>query len=316
MVDFTVAVPTYNGAKRLPQVLEKLRSQTDVEQVSWEVIVIDNNSTDNTAEVVKQYQQNWLSNVPLRYFFEAQQGLAFARQRGITEALGEWVGFLDDDNYPEPQWLTAAYKFTQIHPQVGAFGSRVIGKFEVTPPENFERIASFLALTERGNQPSLYEPGKKILPPGAGLVVRREAWLKNVPSQLVLAGRVGGKMLASEDLEALRYIQQAGWEIWYCSDMVVYHCIPRQRLEKDYLMKLCFGVGLSSHAIRMLKYPQWQQPLIAVAYLLNDLRKIIIHLFKYKIAIRTEVVAASEMQFLIGRLLSPFYFILKLQQTS
>ncbi|MFY7805244.1 MAG: glycosyltransferase, partial [Limnoraphis robusta] len=67
MLDFTIAIPTYNGAKRLPQVLDKLRSQTDVEQISWEVIVVDNNSTDNTAEIVQQYQQNWLLNVPLRY---------------------------------------------------------------------------------------------------------------------------------------------------------------------------------------------------------------------------------------------------------
>ncbi|MDY7024548.1 MAG: hormogonium polysaccharide biosynthesis glycosyltransferase HpsE, partial [Cyanobacteriota bacterium] len=301
MMDFTIAIPTYNGAERLPQVLDKLRSQTDVENISWEVIVIDNNSSDNTAEVVRDYQQNWLSNVPLNYYFESQQGLAFARQRAIVEAKGKWVGFVDDDNYPEPEWLSAAYKFSQTHAQAGAFGGRIVGDFEVSPPENFKRIASFLALVERGNQPSLYKPRKRMLPPGAGLVVYRQAWLDHVPSQLVLAGRVGGKMLASEDLEALRYIQQANWEIWYCPEMVVYHRIPRQRLEKEYLMKLCFGVGLSSHAIRMLEYPQWQQPLISVGYLLNDLRKISVHLVKHKNAIKTEIAAASEMQFLLGQ---------------
>ncbi|MEL7035895.1 MAG: hormogonium polysaccharide biosynthesis glycosyltransferase HpsE [Cyanobacteria bacterium J06592_8] len=316
MVDFTIAIPTYNGAERLPQVLDKLRSQTDVENISWEVVVIDNNSSDHTAEIVKEYQQDWLSNVPLRYYFESQQGLAFARQRAIQEANAEWVGFLDDDNYPEPQWLSAAYKFSQTHTQVGAFGSRVVGDFEVSPPENFQRIAPFLALIERGNKPSLYEPRKRMLPPGAGLVVRRQAWLDNVPSKLTLAGRVGGKMLASEDLEALRQIQRGGWQMWYNPEMVIHHYIPQQRLEKDYLMKLCFGIGLSSHVIRMLEYPQWQQPFVSVGYLLNDLRKMGFHLLKHKNAITTEIAAASEMQFLFGQFLSPFYFFIKPKNKS
>jgi glycosyltransferase involved in cell wall biosynthesis len=107
MVDFTVVIPTYNGEKRLPQLLERLReagrshsvkSQTNTEQFSWEILVVDNNSKDNTAKVVQEYQANWPDTYPLRYSFEAEQGAAFARQRAIKEARGELIGFLDDDN--------------------------------------------------------------------------------------------------------------------------------------------------------------------------------------------------------------------------
>jgi len=308
MVDFTVAIPTYNGAQRLSGLLEKLRSQTQVEGLCWEVIVVDNNSSDHTAEVVQQYQQNWLEGVELRYCFEPEQGLAFARQRAVTEAQGKFVGFLDDDNRPAPEWLAAAHHFGKNHPQVGAYGSRILGEFEVHPPENFERIAPLLALTDRGSEPRYYEPQKKLLPPGAGLVVRRQAWLKQVPARLVLIGRVGGQMLASEEFEALLYIQNAGWQIWYNPEMVVYHCIPRQRLERAYLMGLCRGIGLSRYHTRMLSVAAWQKPLALVVYMLNDLRKIVRHLIKYRTSIKSDLVAACELELYLSCLKSPFFF--------
>ncbi len=308
MLDFTVAIPTYNGAQGLSGLLEKLRSQTRVEGLCWEVVVVDNNSNDRTAEVVQQYQQNWITGVPLRYCFEPEQGLAFARQRAITEAKGKFVGFLDDDNRPAPEWLAAAYKFGKNHPQVGAYGSRILGEFEVNPPENFERIAPLLALTDRGDQPLYYQPHKKLLPPGAGLVVRREAWLKQVPARLVLIGRVRGQMLASEEFEALLYIQNAGWQIWYNPEMIVYHCIPRQRLERSYLIGLCRGIGLSRYRTRMLSIPTWQKPLALPAYMLNDLRKIVRHLIKYRTSIKTDLVAACELELYLSCLKSPFFF--------
>lgn len=309
MVDFTVTIPTFNGATRLPLVLEKLQSQIDTEDFIWEVLVVDNNSNDKTAEVVKQYQNNWNYSFALRYCFEAQQGLAFARQKAITEAKGELIGFLDDDNLPEGNWVAAAYKFGQSHPQVGAYGSKIVGDFEVTPPNNFNRIATFLALIDRGKSAKLFDSKKKMFPPGAGLVVRKSVWLENVPAKLVLSGRVAGKMLASEDLEALRYLQGGGWEIWYNPEMVVHHLIPKGRLEKDYLMKLCYGIGLASYPTRTINLSLWQKPIFLGAYLVNDLRKILLHIFKYGKEVKNDPVAASEMQFLVGRLMSPFYFL-------
>ena len=307
MVDFTVAIPTYNGARRIPQVLDKLRSQTDADQISWEVIVVDNNSTDNTAEVVKQYQQNWLSNVPLRYCFEPQQGAAFARKRAIEESVSSLVGFLDDDTIPRLDWVAAAYKFAQEHPKAGAYGSQIHGVYEVEPPQGFERIASFFAITERGSQPHLYRPKLKMLPPSAGLVVRKQAWCENVPEQPFLSGRSGESILNSEDLEVVMYIQNSGWEVWYNPEMHLYHQIPRQRLERDYLLYLVRSTGLARHHIRMLRLKPWQRPLLFPLGLLKDLQKAIAYFIKHRKRLRTDTVAACEMEFLRSSLVSPFY---------
>ncbi len=306
-VDLTVAIPTYNGESRLPEVLERLRSQLYTEGFSWEVIVVDNNSTDDTAKVVQAFQKDWPLACPLKYCFEAQQGAAFARARAVREAQGELVGFLDDDNIPADDWVAAACAFGQAHPSVGAYGSQIHGAFETTPPPNFHRLAPFLAITERGSQPLRYEPHKKLLPPSAGLVVRKQAWLESVPSTLILRGRVSGNMLTSEDLEMLSYIQARGWEIWYNPAMQVDHRIPHWRLQRDYLMRFFRGVGLSRHVTRMLSVKPWQRPIAFFIYSVNDLRKIVFHLLKHRFSVRTDLVAACEVQLFLSSLVSPYY---------
>jgi glycosyltransferase involved in cell wall biosynthesis len=309
MLDFTVAIPTYNGEHRLPEVLERLKMQTDIGHLSWEIIVVDNNSQDCTAKIVQAYQP--ILPCPLRYCLESQQGAAFARKRAVREARSELIGFLDDDNLPAPNWVAKAYAFAQNHPTVGAYGSQIHGEFEVAPPENFRRLLPFLAITERGSKPLRYEPCNKILPPSAGLVVRRQAWLNNVPHHTILSGRTQSNMLTGEDLEAIAYIQQAGWEIWYNPDMEIAHKIPPWRLERDYLISLFRGIGLGRHVTRMLSVHPRQRPFMLLAYMANDLRKIAMHLFKYGAQVKTDLTAACEMELFVNSLISPIYLYSK-----
>ncbi|MDZ8188360.1 MAG: hormogonium polysaccharide biosynthesis glycosyltransferase HpsE [Nostoc sp. ChiSLP02] len=306
-LDFTVAIPTYNGESRLPELLERLKNQLHTEHLSWEIIVVDNNSTDNTAKVVQSYQQNWQCPYPLKYCFEAKQGAAYARKKAVAEARGKLIGFLDDDNYPISNWVAAAYAFSQKYLKAGAYGSQIHGDYEVQPPENFERLAPFLAITERGDLPLLYEPKNKLLPPSAGLVVRKQAWLENVPEQCILTGRVKGNMLTSEDLEMLSYIQKSGWEIWYNPEMQIYHKIPSSRLKKEYLIPFFKGIGLSRYVTRMANIKDVYRPFALLAYTINDLRKIILHSLKYRTILKTDLVAACEMQLFLSSLISPFY---------
>ncbi|MBW4615701.1 MAG: hormogonium polysaccharide biosynthesis glycosyltransferase HpsE [Desmonostoc vinosum HA7617-LM4] len=306
-LDFTVAIPTYNGAGRLPELLERLQNQINTENFSWEIIVVDNNSTDNTAQVVQAYQQNWQCPYPLRYCFEEQQGAAYARKKAVGVASGKLIGFLDDDNYPVSNWVAAAYAFGQKYPHAGAYGSQIHPEWEVEPPENFQRLAPFLAITERGNLPLLYEAKKRLLPPSAGLVVRQEAWLASVPKQPILTGRANGNMLTSEDLEMLSYIQKAGWEVWYNPEMEIYHRIPKSRLQREYLIPFFRGIGLSRYVTRMVNVKPFYKPVAFLAYIVNDLRKITFHLLRYRNKLKSDLVAACEMQLFLSSLISPFY---------
>jgi glycosyltransferase involved in cell wall biosynthesis len=305
-LDFTVAIATYNGANRVAEVLECLRLQTRVEQFRWEIIVVDNNSTDNTADVIRRYQKNWPQ---LRYVFEPVQGAGYARNRAVRLAQSPLIGFLDDDNLPASDWVYQAYQFAVNKPGIGVIGSRIDGQFDSELPKNFERIAPFLALTDRGDVPLIYKPEKKVLPPGAGMVVRREAWLHHLSQQSVLGGRTQDSMLTGEDVEAVLHIQRAGWEIWYNPAMRLEHKIPAHRLTRPYLVSLMRGIGLSRHRTRMLSVSKAMRWPMMLAYALNDIRKIVRSVLKYGPQTWTDTVTVSEMTLYIYSLLSPLFFL-------
>lgn len=307
-LDFTVAIPTYNGESRLPKLLERLQSQIGVEHLKWEIIVVDNNSSDRTAEVIRNYQKSF-SHVTLRYFLETEQGAAFARLRAVREASGELIGFLDDDNLPALDWVTEAVAFGSKVPTAGAWGSQIHGDYEVEPPCDMRRIQSFLAITERGEKPNLYDPKNLSLPPGAAIVIRKKAWCDNVPTRPVLRGKVRGVMVQGDDYEPLLYIHKAGWQIWYNPTMHTFHQIPKWRLEKDYLITLARGCGLCTCQLRLLYAGSWEKPIVFVRTFLGNLRRVLRHLIKYRGQLQSDVVALCEIEFYWSSMVSPFYYL-------
>lgn len=306
-LDFTVAIPTYNGANRLPKVINLLLKQTGVAKLNWEIIIIDNNSKDDTNKVSEFYKQFSNENFSLRYFLEKRQGIAFARMRAINEARGEFIAFIDDDNFPENDWVLQSYIFGKEHPQAGAWSGQIHGDFEVSPPENFTRIQAFLAIREHGLQPYLFDADNLRLPPGAALVVRKQAWCESVPEELVFKGRLSKLMVSGDDTEALLYLHKAGWEIWYNPAMHINHQIPHWRLEKDYLLVLARGCGLCIFQLRLINAKNWQKPIVLVKTILGNLHRLLQHIIKYRGQFRSNLIAVFEINFYWASMLSPFY---------
>ncbi|MEB3231587.1 MAG: hormogonium polysaccharide biosynthesis glycosyltransferase HpsE [Leptolyngbyaceae bacterium] len=305
-MNFTVAIPTYNGAKRLPALLEALQKQTGVDHITWEILVIDNNSQDETAQVIHHYQQHWSSPMPLRSSLEPQQGAAFARQRAMREAQGEWVAFLDDDVWPAPNWLAESDRFSQLHPRMGAFSGKIEGHYEIEPPSGFAQIRQFLAIRDHGNEPCLFQPAKLQLPPAASLVVRRQAWLDHVPPQPKLTGKLPGLLIQGDDYEPLLFLFKQGWEIWYCPTLRVAHQIPAERFERSYLLTLAQGCGLATYSLQCIITPRWKRPFLLVRMVLGNARRLVKHYIHYRQKINHELVAGCYWAFYRGSLLSPF----------
>ncbi len=314
MLDFTIAICTYNGEQRLPAVLDCLQACYDCvppdgqSPPAWEILVVDNNSGDRTADLVRDRQADPSFTVPLRYCCEARQGLAFARQRAIDSAQSTWVAFVDDDNLPEPDWVCAAYDCAQQHPEAGAMGGRVLPGFDHSPPAHFARIACFLSINDRLPEVAFrYEPARRLLPPGAGLVVRQAAWQACVPQTLALVGRVGNLQLASEDLEALIHLQKGGWQIWHNPKMQLRHQLPSQRLERAYLLKIVRGTGLARHRLRMVRLRPWQRPFFFLFHLALDLYRALTFYYRHRDRLDSDLSAACQMTFLTSSLISPFF---------
>ncbi|MEL6381491.1 MAG: hormogonium polysaccharide biosynthesis glycosyltransferase HpsE [Cyanobacteria bacterium J06626_18] len=308
MADFSVVICTYNGAGNLSLVLERLRHQQAPASLSWEVVVVDNNSTDDTPSVVRDYQQAWAGVIPLHYYFERQQGLAYARRCALRHVTAPLIGFLDDDNFPSETWVGDAWQFGCQHPRAGAYGSEVQPVYDAPPPEGFRRIASLLAIINRGDQPFVYAARPGVLPSGAGMVVRREAWLAHVPKQPKLAGVSDRSLKAKgEDVETLSYIRDAGWEVWHNPTMKIQHHIPTERIQPAYLIKLCRSVGLNRFPLRMIRHRPWQRPFVLPLYALNDLRRLVLYLMRHYRSLSGDVICACELTLLTSSLISPLY---------
>ncbi|MEM7726656.1 MAG: hormogonium polysaccharide biosynthesis glycosyltransferase HpsE [Cyanobacteria bacterium P01_A01_bin.45] len=303
--NITVAVPTYNGASRLPKLLESLQKQTGVENICWEIIIVDNNSNDNTNEVIKKYQFSWDNSYPLIYYLETKQGAAYARLLAVKKARGKIVAFLDDDNIPATDWLIQSYKFGQEHPKAGAWSGQIHGDFEVQPPKKFGQIQNFLAIREHGDNPYIFDAENLRLPPAAALVIRKKAWEENVPCSPTLTGKLPGLFIQGDDYEPLLYIYRGKWEIWYNPKMHSYHQIPAWRLEKKYLLILATGCGLSTFQLRIINSPTWKIPFIFIKTILSNLKRVISHIIIYKSYLKEDFIPLFEIKFYFASMMSP-----------
>ncbi len=303
-MDMTVVLPTYNGATRISAVLDRLRAQNIPAHVKWEVIVVDNNSQDNTAEIFQLNQKKWLKTTPLRYIFEPKQGLAFARQCGVDNALGAIVGFIDDDNWPSPDWVNKAIEFGQLYPEAGAYGGKTTAFFESPPTISISKISKFLALQDYGSKPYKFQPERQILPAGAGLVVRRKAWLDCIPKKLVRISQGG------DDYEISLRLSKQGWEIYYNPSMLIQHYIPASRLDPSYLTQLTHRYGLCTCELMMISVPHWQKPLLLTRFLVGTLKRIGIHLYRHGWR-QHDVGLQCQLSFYIGNFKSPFIYLQK-----
>lgn len=315
-VELTVAICTYNGRDRLPEVLDALTQQEGTEGFTWEVLVIDNNSQDGTPELLNQYQQDWRQRAPansrLRWLREPRQGTAFARFCAVRHAASrEWVGFLDDDNIPARNWVKEAREFGRDRPHVGAYGGIIHAKLDRNPPDYFPAVKLLLAVYNRGDTPFCYARDRKprLVPAAPGSVVRKQAWNDCVPPQLRLQGRdERGKTYlgACEDLETLFYIQNSHWQIWHNPNMEVWHHLPPHRLQREYLLKVARTSGLSNHALRIARLGNLAIALTPL-YFLSDGYKLAAYYWKHRHHLSDDVPKACELQSRLGRFLSPFY---------
>lgn len=238
----SVILCTYNRSKRLKTALESIAASGLPAGAEWEVIVVDNNSTDDTREVIGNF---CLSHPRFRYVFEVEQGLSNARNRGIREARGEVVAFADDDVSVDPGWL---YQLTRQldDPKWAGAGGRIRPQRTLELPHwvrlegAFSMGGAVAALFDRGDKPcELHEP-----PYGTNMAYRKTMFAKHGYFRTDL-GRNSNSMIGKEDTEFGERLLSCGEHLWYAPSALVYHPILPERLNKKYFLAWWFGCGQS-----------------------------------------------------------------------
>lgn len=237
----SVVIATYNRAQDLALTLESLSEQTYASE-EWECVVVNNNSTDDTLRIVEDFGMQYPS-INVKCVTETNQGLSFARNRGIAESKGEIIAIIDDDETVNVEFVSGYCALFDNFPTAVAAGGRVVPEYITGRPEWItsytERpIAGTLDL---GNEVHLFTKG---YPAGGNMAIRRTAFDRYGLFDTSL-GRTGGKLLGGEEKDLMHRFAQAGGEIYYTPVPVIYHRIPASKLTDDYFSRLTYMCGVS-----------------------------------------------------------------------
>jgi len=234
----TVILCTYNRCQSLAKALNSLAAQVLPESIEWEVIVVDNNSHDQTRQVVDDFcRQN---PGRFRYLFEPRQGKSYASNRGVREARGDIVAFTDDDVTVEPTWL---HNLTgSLHNgEWGGAGGRTLPERGFVPP-HWLALEKRYALAPLG----IFDMGSeakelKESPFGNNMAFRKKLLEKHGGFRTDLGPRAGSPHpQKSEDSELGIRLLAAGERLRYVPSAIVYHCVPQSRIQKGYFLDWWF----------------------------------------------------------------------------
>lgn len=234
-------IGTYNRCDVLRGALESLMTQ-DSGGVDYEVIVVDNNSTDDTRDMVEGLRHKLQTN-NLIYCFERTQGVSHARNRGITAARGRLIAFTDDDIRPAPNWIASVRESFKKFPNADCIGGRVLPQPKTEFPDWLTaKHWTPLALLDLGDKPIDLD-----VRTGAGLVAANMAVKASVFADVGLfqpqLQRVKNSIGSMEDHEFQLRLTAANKRLMYVPDLVVYAQVLKERLTKDYHRRWYRGHG-------------------------------------------------------------------------
>lgn len=238
-VGLSVVIGTYNRCHVLRGALESVLNQADV-HVPYEVIVVDNNSTDDTRNVVEKLRNRYDNLV---YCFESTQGVSHARNKGIEIARGSLIAFTDDDIRPEPNWVAGLFEGFRTFPEVDCIGGKVLPE-PVTqfPVWLTTKYWTPLALLDLGDKPLELNPRHGAGLVGANLAVRASVF-KDIGLFRAQLQRVKDSIGSLEDHEFQIRLWVAGKRLMYLPSLIVYAEVLEERLTRDYHRRWYCGHG-------------------------------------------------------------------------
>ena len=232
----SVIVCTYNRASSLGKTLESLRQMTVPPDLKWELILVDNNSTDSTREVVGEFART--SEFRVRYVFEPRQVLCHARNTGVANANGEIIAFTDDDVQVAPEWLRELGSAFKEFDFIGVGGKSIPAWDGLARPAWLVTNGPYCLSSGPILDFDLGDEAREIpmAPWGLNMAFRKSAFdmYGTFRTDLDLSGSGG---LLGGDTEFGNRLMRAGEKLLYVPRAVVFHPVERQRITRNYFLQ-------------------------------------------------------------------------------
>ena len=240
-MELSIVISTYNNAASLERALKSVAMQ-DADKSIWECVVVNNNSTDDTAERVAAFAKAH-SDINIKLVDEPQQGLSYARNRGIAESKGQFIAFIDDDETINEGFVSAYIDLFRNH---GAFvGSGALKVcYETARPKWMSYYTEKMIANPLDLGSEIITITRTITPTGGNMAFNREVFnlYGNFDTNL---GRKGGELFGGEENDLFERIRDLGERIFYTPHAIAYHHISDKKLTPEYFDKLSYGVGVS-----------------------------------------------------------------------
>ncbi len=249
-VAYSVIICTRNRADFVAKCLRTAIQEGERLDCGGEIIMVDNASTDETRSIFdKIAAERSNDKLRIRYQFEPEPGLSLARNRGVAQARGDILIFLDDDAVPQRGWLSCCLTTFDRHPAAMALGGKIEPLMDIPPPEWFRPpLTSVYTITDLiGDQVRPF-PGRDH-PLGANMAFRKSVFQKFCFSESL--GRSGADLMSGEEKEICALIRRAGGEILYAPGMRVGHFIHPERLAESWAMERYYFEGVSLARLKL-----------------------------------------------------------------
>lgn len=251
----SVIICTYNREKYIGNLLESI-AKNDFNKADYEIVLVDNNCTDNTKAICDKFASTH-PDINFNYVVETEQGLSAARNKGIREAKGELLVYVDDDALVDTWYLQTIVEYMSNHTNIMACGGPIIPLYETEEPEWMSSYTKALLTgwMDYGDDIRLYPNGKY---PGGGNSAYRAEVFQKVGSFNTELGRKGNNLMGAEEKDIFDKMVAQGMRFIYLPKMILHHIIPQKKLEQDYFDRLTLQIGISERkrtlAISKTKY--------------------------------------------------------------
>lgn len=245
----SVVICSYNRAGYILDAVDSLYRQTLPKQ-DFEVFVVDNNSIDNTGDLVQDYMQEH-PDFHLHYVTESRQGASFARNTGAATAKGGLLCFMDDDAVAEPEFLQRIVKFFQTHADATGLGGRIIPKYIPAKPEWMSHfVSSLVGNFDYSPAVTVFGPGK--FPLESNMTVVKADFEAIGGFNTALPGVQGTLRIGGEGKDFFLRLQRLQKKIYYDPSVVVHHVVEVKKLTPHYLYRVASGIG-RGEKVRMME---------------------------------------------------------------